>query len=368
MNPTLIRLLALIKKELSIVIGDRQSLRLLILPVILQLLVFPFAATLEVKNNSIYVLDRDGGPVAREVIERLAHTPAFNQVRQLRGEADARAVIDNQDALVVLQFGPHFSERALSGQPEPIQAILDGRRSNSGQIALAYVQSILSSIPVGAALETAAPPLVVRHWYNPNLDYYRFILPSLVAMIATFSGLIVTAMSVAREREQGTLDQLLVSPLTPWMLFVGKATPALVVAAIQATIILLGSVFFYGVEFRGNVLSLYVCLIPYVLALAGIGLFISTLCATQQQAFLGVFLFIMPGILLSGYVSPVDNMPEALQILTWANPVRHYIAIAKGIYLKGSVLSDFRDNLVALGVIAVVTTLISLALFRRRLS
>jgi len=368
MNPTLVRLLSLIKKELQVVIGDTQSLRLLIAPVILQLLLFPFAATLEVKNNTIYVLDRDGGPVATEVIERLSHTPAFDQVRRLRGEADARRVIDRQDALVVLQIGPHFSERALAGQPEPIQAILDGRRSNSGQIALSYVQSILAGIPVGDALDASLPPLVVRHWYNPNLDYYRFILPSLVALIATFSALIVTAMSVAREREQGTLDQLLVSPLTPWMLFVGKATPALIVAMIQATIILVGSVFFYGVEFRGNVLSLYLCIVPYVLALAGIGLFISTVCSTQQQAFLGVFLFVMPGILLSGFVTPVDNMPEILQTLTWANPIRHFVAIAKGIYLKGALLRDFRDNLIALGCIAVVTASISLALFQRRLS
>jgi len=367
-NPTVIRLLALIKKELFMVIGDPQSLRLMIAPVVLQLLLFPYAATMEVTNNTIYVLDRDGGPVAQEVIERLAHTPAFARVKRLRGEADARDVIDRQDALLVLQIGPHFSEHAIAGHPEAIQAILDGRRSNSGQIALSYVQTILSGIPVGDSLSARAPPLVVRHWYNENLDYYRFLLPALVAMIATFSGLIVTAMSVAREREQGTLDQLLVSPLTPWMLFVGKSIPAVVVAMIQATIILVASVFFYGVEFRGNVLSLYLCIVPYVLALAGVGLFISTVCATQQQAFLGVFLCLMPCILLSGFVTPVDNMPEALQTLTWANPVRHFIAIAKGIYLKGALLSDFKDNLIALGCIAVVTASLSLALFQRRLS
>lgn len=368
MNPTLVRLLALIKKELQIVIGDKQSLRLMIAPVVLQLLIFPFAATLEVKNNSIFVLDRDGGPVATEVLQRLAHTPAFDQVRRLRDQAEMVAVIDRQEALLVLHIGPHFSERALSGHPEPIQAVVDGRRSNSGQIALSYVQNILGTIPVGQALDAPPVPVVVRHWYNPNLDYFRFILPSLVAMIATLSALIVTAMSVAREREQGTLDQLLVSPLVPWMLFVGKATPALIVAVIQTTIILLGSVFGYGVEFRGSLLSLYICLVPYVFALAGVGLFISTVCSTQQQAFLGVFLCLMPFILLSGFVTPIDNMPEFLQTLTWANPVRHFIAIAKGIYLKGSLLSDFTSNLVALGCIGVVTLSVSLALFQRRLS
>ena len=368
MNPTVVRLLALIKKELQMVIGDKQSLRLLIAPVIVQLLLFPFAATMEVKNNTIFILDRDGGPVATEIIQRLAHTQAFDRVQRLRGEGDARDVIDRQDALLVLQLGPHFSERALAGQPEPIQALIDGRRSNSGQIALSYVQSILAGIPAGSALESPVPALVVRHWYNPNLDYFRFILPSLVALITTFTALIVTAMSVAREREQGTLDQLLVSPLVPWMLFVGKATPALIAAMIQATIILLGSRFGYGVEFQGSVLSLYLCIVPYVLALAGIGLFISTVCATQQQALLGVFLCVMPGILLSGFVTPVDNMPPVLQTLTWANPVRHFIAIAKGIYLKGALLSDFRDNLLALGCIALVTASVSLVLFQRRLS
>ena len=368
MNPTVVRLLALIKKELWVVVGDKQSLRLLIAPVLLQLLLFPFAATLEVKNNTIALIDRDGGPMTNEIIERLAHAQAFDKVRRLRGLTDAREVIDRQEALVVLQSGPHFSERALSGHPEPIQAIVDGRRSNSGQIALSYVQNILAGIPVGTALEPSTPPLVVRHWYNANLDYYRFILPSLVALIATLSALIVTAMSVAREREQGTLDQLLVSPLTPWMLFVGKAAPALIDAVIQTSIILLGSVYGYGVEFRGNVFSLYLCLVPYVLALAGIGLFISTVCATQQQAFLGVFLFVMPGILLSGFVTPIDNMPDILQTLTWANPVRHFIAIAKGIYLKAAILSDFRDNLLALLAIGVITASVSLALFQRRLS
>lgn len=349
-------------------LGDVQSLRLLIMPVLLMLLVFPFAATMEVKNNAIAILDQDGGPASIEIIERLTHTPAFDQILRLDGEAEIQKVIDDQDALVVLQFGRQFSEHARQGHPDPIQAIVDGRRSNSGQIALSYVQTILQGVPAATALAPREAPLSVRHWYNANLDYYRFILPSLVAIITTLSALIVTAMSVAREREQGTLDQLLVSPLTPWMLFVGKAAPALIVAMIQATIILCGSIFGYGVEFRGSLPLLYFCIVPYVMALVGIGLFISTVCATQQQAFLGVFLFIMPAILLSGYVTPVSNMPELLQKLTWGNPLRHFISIAKSIYLKASVLSDFSDNLIALLLIGLVTGTMSLVLFQRRLS
>jgi ABC-2 type transport system permease protein len=368
MTSTLIRLIALIKKELYAIMGDTQSMRMLIAPVIMQLLLFPFAATLEVKNNTLAVLDEDGGPASAEIVQRLTQTPAFKRVILLNGDAQMRTFIDSQEALLVLRFPADFSQSVRLGHPQPIQAIVDGRRSNSGQIAATYVQNILSQVPVPGAVHPPTATISVRHWYNPNLDYFRFILPSLVAMITTLSALIVTSLSVAREREQGTLDQLLVSPLTPWMIFVGKATPALIVAMIQATIILLGSVYGYGVEFRGSLLLLYACMVPYVLALVGIGLFISTLCSTQQQAFLGVFLFVMPGILLSGYVSPIRNMPELLQTLTWANPIRHFIVIAKGVYLKAAVLSDFCDNLLALFATAGVTGTLSLLLFQRRLS
>ena len=368
MKTTMVRLVALIKKELQAILGDKQSLRLLIMPVILQLLLFPFAATLEVKNNAIAIFDEDGGPIAEEIFEELGHTPAFERIVRLSSEKQMRDVIDKQEALLVLRLGPHLSKRVKLGQPTSIQAIIDGRRSNSGQIALSYVQNIIERAQSYRLPRKGADFITIRHFYNPNLDYFRFILPSLVAMITTLSALIVTALSVAREREQGTLDQLLVSPLLPWMIFVGKATPALLVAMIQASIILAGSIFGYGVQFRGSMPLLYACMIPYVLALVGIGLFISALCATQQQAFLGVFLFVMPGILLSGYVSPISNMPQLLQILTWANPIRHFIVIAKGIYLKASVFGDFSQNILALLITAFVTGSLSLALFQRRFS
>jgi ABC-2 type transport system permease protein len=367
-NATLIRLAALVKKELQAILGDKQSLRLLIMPVIMQLLLFPFAATLEVKNNKLAVLDEDGGAMTAEIVQRLTQTPAFSTIVRVKSEEEARALIDRQDALLVLRFGPRFSKSAERGAPEPIQAILDGRRSNSAQIAMSYVQQVLSDVPFGPALVRPQESIRVRHWYNPNLDYFRFIVPSLVAMITTLSALIVTAMSVAREREQGTLDQLLVSPLTPSLIFLGKAVPALVVAMIQASIILAGGVFGYGIPFRGSLFLLYACMAAYVFALVGIGLFISSLCATQQQAFLGVFFFVMPAILLSGYVSPVDNMPALLEKATWANPVRHFIVITKGVYLKGAIFDDFAIHVAALLVIGVVTSGVALGVFRRRLA
>jgi len=204
--------------------------------------------------------------------------------------------------------------------------------------------------------------LVFRHWFNPNLDYVRHIVPSLVAIITTVSALIVTALSVAREKEQGTFDQLLVSPLTPGMLMVGKTLPALLIAMTQASIILLAGIIVYHIPFVGSFALLYVSMVFYILALAGFGLLISSICATQQQSFLGTFCFIMPTILLSGFVSPVENMPLALQYLDWLNPLKHFIVIVKGVFLKDLSLALMLANLWPL--MAIATGTLGAALWR----
>lgn len=368
MNAGLIRARALVTKELRTVLRDSQSRRLLIAPVIVQLVLFPSAATLEVKNNALAIFDEDGGALTQEIIQRLTHTPAFSKVIKVGSDAQARDELEHQNVVAVLRFGPRFSADALRGQPQPIQALLDGRKSNATQIALGYVTQVVQDVPITASIGTAPSPMTVRHWYNPNLDYYRFIIPSLVAIITTISALVVTAMSVTREREQGTLDQLLVSPLTPSLIFFGKAAPAIIIAMVQGTIILCGGVLIYGVQFQGSLPLLYASMIAYIAALAGIGLMISSFCSTQQQAFLGVFTFIMPGILLSGYVTPVDNMPRWLQTLTQGNPLTHFIVIVRGLYLKAMEFHDFALHVAALAAIAFVTTSVALIVFRRRLA
>jgi ABC-2 type transport system permease protein len=195
----------------------------------------------------------------------------------------------------------------------------------------------------------------------------RHIVPSLVAIITTISTLIVTALSVAREREQGTFDQLLVSPLTPGMIMVGKTVPAMIVAMLQATIILLAGIFIYKIPFVGSFLYLYLSMVFYILALAGFGLLISSICATQQQAFLGVFSFVMPTVLLSGFVAPIENMPLWLQYLDWFNPLQHFIVIVKGVFLKDIGLSILWESMWPLLIIALVTLVPANWMFRRHL-
>lgn len=365
------RILTLIIKELEMLLQDRQSRMVLIVPVFLQLALFPFAATLEVKNNTLAIYNEDAGRESTELMQRFSQAQAFTQLLTLYNDAEVRSAIDNQDALIVIRFPPDFSRDLAAGSPAKIQAILDGRRSNSGQIALGYVQQIVNDYSNERfALQKKNIPssLVVRHWFNPNLDYVWHILPSLIAIITSINALIVTALSVAREREQGTFDQVLVSPLTPGMIMVGKIIPAILVAIVQGTIILLGAIFIYRVPFAGSLLLLYGSMIFYCLALAGFGLLISSVCATQQQAFLGVFTFVMPAILLSGYASPVDNMPVWLQYLDWINPMRHFVVIVKGVFLKDMGPLALLHSLYPLLIIAIVTMSAANWLFRHRLA
>lgn len=364
------RIITLIIKELQALLRDPQSRMILIMPVVLQLALFPFAATLEVTNNTLAVFNEDSGKASVELVQRFSKAQAFSEMIPLFNEAEVRQVLDDQQALLVIRFPADFSRDIAAGRSAKIQALLDGRRSNSGQIALGYVQQILQTYTderLTNNKQVIHSSLIIRNQFNPNLDYVRHIVPSLVAIITTISTLIVTALSVAREREQGTLDQLLVSPLTPAMIMVGKTLPAMIVAMVQATIILLAGIFIYQIPFVGSFALLYGSMVFYILALSGFGLLISSICATQQQAFLGVFSFVMPAILLSGFVSPIENMPLWLQYLDWLNPLRHFIIIVKGVFLKDMELFELLQNLWPLLVIAAVTLSAANWMFRRHL-
>lgn len=310
------RLWTLIRKELQSLLREPQTRAILIMPVLIQVLLFPFAATLEVTNATIAIYNEDNGKHAVELTQRFARAKAFTHILLLKSPQEIRPTIDEQKALLVVRFPADFSRNLDTNQTAPLQLLLDGRNSNSAQIAANYLQQIVKNYQQDL-LEGKTKPnnseLVVRNWYNPNLDYKWFVVPSLIAMITTIGVMIVTSLSVAREREQGTLDQLLVSPLATWQIFIGKAVPALIVATLQATIVLGIGIWAYQIPFAGSLLLFYFTMIVYGLSLVGFGLLISSLCSTQQQAFIGVFVFMMPAILLSGYVSPVENMPVWLQ-------------------------------------------------------
>ncbi|HWL08342.1 MAG TPA: ABC transporter permease [Planctomicrobium sp.] len=363
------RILALIRKEFQILLNDPRSRELIVLPVILQTCLFPLAATLEVKNNTLAILNEDNGNASYELVQRFSASSAFTHMLHLREEQEIARTLDSQQAIAVIRFPEDFSRKVAAGETASLQILLDGRRSNSSQIAASYLQTIAMGYFNERAVARGVPPtseLIVWNRYNPNLNYTWFILPTLVAVILTIGSLVTTALSVAREREMGTFDQLLVSPLTPEMIMIGKAVPSMLIGLGQATAILLGAIFLYGVPFNGSFLLLYGSALFYFLSLVGFGMMISSVCSTQQQAFLGAFAFVMPSTLLSGFAAPIENMPMWLQYATWLNPIRHYIVIVKSIILKDVPIGFVLQHSLPLLIISVVTLSVAVIMFRRQ--
>lgn len=367
---TPVRLRAIIVKELWAILRDPRTRIILLVPPIVQLLVFGFASTLEVKNISIGVLDRDSGAWSQEVIERVEGSPNVVRIVSLGSEADAERAIDRQQVIAVLRFNPDFSVNVASGQGGTVGAIFDGRRSNAAQIVSGYIDRIVASIGASVApaeITPASGGSITTNWFNSNLDYLWFTMPALIATISAITTLSVVAQSVARERELGTFDQLMVSPFRVHEILIGKMVPPVLVGTFIATVYVVLIPLVFGVPLTGSLAMLYVALVPYLLALTGTGMLVSVLSATQQEAFLGMFLIAVPTILLSGYASPVDNMPGWLQVIAHADPASYFLTVCEGVFLKAMPAGDVLGNCWPLALIAVVTLSAASFLFRSRM-
>lgn len=360
------RIWILVIKELQQLWRSPQSRQLLIMPVLMQLLVFPFAMTLEVKNSTLGIYNEDRGAASVELIQRLSAASAFPKVLMIYDEATLQQAIDTQQVALVIRFPQDFSRKIATGQPAQIQALIDGRRSNSAQIAFSYAQDIVQSYAQEVSPQKPLATLAVRYAYNPNLEYQWFVLSSLVAILSTVGALIVTALSLAREREEGTFDQLLVTPLTTGYIMIGKIIPGILVGMGQGLVGALCAVVFYQVPMTGNWLLLVLAMFCYALALVGVGLFISSFCATQQQAFLGVFCFMVPSITLSGFFAPTDNMPPILYAISQCNPLTYFIQASQGIFLKYFTFAQVWPLLWPMVLISGVTLSAAYALFYRK--
>ena len=375
------RLLAIVRKELITMLRDPRARLALIIPPIIQLFIFSSAATMEVKNIAVAVVDLDRGPYALDVQQRLAGSRSFTRLPRYTNVASARGALEREQVIGILVLPSGFSADRAAGRPASAQLLLDGRRSNAAQITAQYVSTIMAAAaaplsgappqPQAAGGSAAlAPPanaeVVIDNWFNPNLDYRWFMLPNLVGMLSLGVALMITALSVARERELGTFDQTLVSPATPIEIALGKLLPPLLVASVQATLYLLIVTLLYGVPFRGNLLVFYAAVLTFAEACAGVGLFISSLVHTQQQAFLGAFAVLLPFALLSGFATPVENMPWWLQFVTMINPLAHMLRLMQGLFLKGASVASLAQDLVKLLEIALCTTAAAVLLFRRK--
>lgn len=360
------RLAALILKELLAVVRDPKGRLVLIVPPIAQIVIFAFAATMDVSNVTIGMLNLDSGLQGRALEARILGSAPVKETLRLRRVSDIREAIDLQHTLAVVHIGQDFSSDIAAGRPAKVQIVLDGRRANAAQIVNGYLAQITEDFARSAGAPAPPVHIEVRNWFNPNLEYRWFMVPSLIGTITLMVGLVVVSLSVARERELGTFDQLLVSPLRLSEIAAAKAAPGLIIGLAHGTLFVLLAVFAFRIPLTGSVAMLYVSMVFFLLSVIGVGLFISSLCQTQQQAILGAFIFTVPAILLSGFVSPVENMPGWMQVITLANPLRHFLVVIQGVFLKDLPLLEIARSTLPLIVIAMTTLPAAAWLFRRR--
>jgi ABC-2 type transport system permease protein len=365
------RLFNICRKEMLVILKDPANRIVLLAPVLLQALLFGYAATYDLKHATYAVLDQSRSRASTDLIARLDGSGVFNRIATLSNETDIAPIVNMQKALIVIHIGPRFEPMLYEGQAAAIQVIVDARNSATAGNALAYLDGVVGQFNDAWRERHGGtkPPLTIetRAWFNPTLDTRWNFLPALVATLSMMQTMLLTAMSVAREREQGTFDQLLVTPYTPAEILIGKAVPSILVGIVQATIILLISILWFKIPMVGSLFTLYSGLLMFTVASVGIGLSISALSNSMQQAmFYSVFL-IVPLILLSGLTTPVANMPEAMKWINAVNPLRYAVDLVRRVYLQGVGLGTVMGDIIPLLIISAVTLPLAAWLFRNRL-
>jgi ABC-2 type transport system permease protein len=371
MLASLYRILALTRKELLAVLKDRRARMSLLVPPVIQALIFGYAATYDLNHVQYVVLDRSHGGAAQQLLAHVDGSGVFQRVANLTRAEDVKRYVDSRAALLALIIDADFERRMMNNQGASVQVIADGRNSNTAGTALGYMGAVIDRFNTDWRADhgLAAPPLTIsaRAWYNPNLETRWYMIPGMIGTLTLLQTLMLTAMSVAREREQGTFDQLLVTPFRPYEIMAGKALPSMLVGTIQATGVLLVAQLWFRIPFSGSYLTLYIGLLMFLLAAVGIGLLVSAASATMQQAMLYSMLLIMPFSLLSGLTTPLSNMPGWLQYLTAINPLRYAIDITRRVYLEGAGLALLGSDLLPLAIVAAVTLSFSSWVFTHRM-
>ncbi|MDR1109138.1 MAG: ABC transporter permease [Deltaproteobacteria bacterium] len=362
------RVRTLAVKEFLVLLRDPRGRSTLVVPPIIQLLLFAYAVTLEVNNVSVIFLNQDLGRHGHEITERVAASPYFSSIAFTDRPQGLGLALERQEALLAIQLPQDFSRTIEAGTGASLQVLSDGRRSNAVQIVTAYLTEIVNQYSLELAGEPAgAVQAEGRHWFNPDLVYVWTIIPSLMAIITLIMTLNLSAMSLAREKELGTFEQLLVSPFSPAEIIIGKLIPAMILAVFESMLIFLLGRLLYGVPMRGSFLLLLASIVIFSFSVIGFGFFTSSIVKTQQQAIVGAFMFMVPSVALSGFAAPVENMPAWLQKAVILNPLKHALVILKGIFLKDMPAGEVWLNAWPLVAIGVVSLAFSGWLFRRNL-
>jgi ABC-2 type transport system permease protein len=340
------RILTMLRKEFRSVFRDPR-MRMVIFGVpVIQTLIFGYAVTMDVRDIRLVVIDRDNTPASRELVARFTGSDYFDAIRHTHDEEEARVALDATRAAAVLQINGGFEARLRAGRPAPAQLVVDGSDSNTARLVLNYSSVIAGSYNADLMLEAAlrragrtfAPGSVElrpRAWFNENLESRNYFVPGIMAVLVMLISLMLTGMAIVREKEAGTIEQIMVTPIRPLEFILGKFAPFIVIGFVDVALVTVVGVFWFDIPIRGSFGLLLLGTACFLLTTLGIGLFISTVSSTQQQAMMTTFFFFFPAMLLSGFIYPIANMPEVVQWLTLLNPLRYFLVIIRGVFLKG---------------------------------
>ncbi len=348
------RIREMMRKEFLQIRRDPRLARLILAAPIIQLVVFGYAVSTDIRGTATYVVDQDHTRASRELVDAFTASGYFTVVGRSDRPADIARALDHGKAVLAVEIPPDFSESLARGDAV-VQLLLDGTNSNLATVAQGYAQRIVQTYGAETRSASLVLPLDLRDraWFNPDLKSRNYNVPAVVGLVVLLICLLLTSLAVVREREIGTLEQLQVSPLTPGELIAGKTIPFALIGLLDLTLVSAVALLWFKVPFEGSVLLYLGASILYLLCGLGIGLFISTLAGTQREAFMTSFLFFMPTILLSGFMFPVSSMPRLFQWLTLINPMRHYLVIVRGIFLKGAGAPVLWPEMLALAVMGV---------------
>lgn len=369
---SVLRVRSLVRKELRQLFRDPRTKRVIFVSPVIQLVLFGYAVNTDVRRVPMQVVDHDRTALSRELISAFTASDYFRVVASSDDPASIERALDRGTVVAGIQIPPGFSAEVQSGATGSVQILIDGSNSNTATVAQGYAARIVQRFALDQAAQRGGLPpggvdLRARAWFNPSLASQVYNVPAVCGVIVLLMSLLLTALGVVREREMGTLDQLLVSPLSAGELMMGKTIPVALVAFAQLLLVIVVALLWFDIPLRGSVPFLLAAAVVFVLAGLSIGLLISTVSRTQQEAFLTMFLFILPAIILSGFLYPVDTMPEIFQTLTLANPLRHFLEIVRGVFLKGAGPQDLAEQFAILVAMAGTGLVAATWRFRRML-
>lgn len=370
------RIFQMLKKELIQVLRDPKTRGVLFVAPLIQMLIFGYAVTTDVRHIATAIYDLDNSVASRELVSRFISSGYFDLTEHVWDEARARQLLDSGKVRALFRFNRGFEADLRGGRTAHVQVIVDGTDSNTAGIVLNYSNRILNQFSEQILLSQLVrvrgayhPPgqveLETRAWFNQNLESRNFYVPGVIALIVMLVTLMLTSIAVVREKEIGTIEQIMVTPITRWEFILGKTLPFALIGLADMVLVAVVGVFWFGVPIRGNPLWLLVSVLLYLLTTLGIGLLISTISRTQQQAMMTTFLFFSPAVLLSGFIFPIANMPPVIQALTYLDPLRYFLVIIRGVFLKGIGVDILWPQMAGLAILGTATLWLATRRFQK---